>query len=236
MKRQISSNSATFTPQSYKTFSGALIAFFEQECPQLCGFKTRQVLVQSINDMVMKFYPKTNHLRPGQITWPTVHKDEKGAYGKSMKNTRLTNVILDLVQQQDAADRADGKKLRDIKKEATGRLCRQAFEQDGCMTNAEIANKLFIEQKTVQQVSRETYHSVRSIERYIVAFKQILLCRQKGMNTEEIAFSVRKTVRLVKEYEKIIDGYIDNNYIIGALLNLEVGIESAFEKIVASMP
>ena len=45
-----------------------------------------------------------------------------------------------------------------------------------------------------------------------------------------------KTVRLVKEYEKIIDGYIDNNYIIGALLNLEVGIESAFEKIVASMP
>lgn len=280
MKRHISSNSATFTPQSFKTFIGALIAFFEQECPQIGGFKTRQVLVQSINDMVMKFYPETNHLRPGQITWPTVHKDEKGSYGKSMKNTRLTNVILDLVQQQDAAERADGKRLRDIKKEATGRLCRQAFEQDGCMTNAEIAimlkispstvgkyiaeietesqtvlprrgtihdmgpslthkriiiNKLFIEQKTVQQVCRETYHSVRSIERYIVAFKQILLCRQKGMNTEEIAFSVRKTVRLVKEYEKIIDEYIDNNYILAALLNLEVGIESAFEKITASM-
>ena len=98
-----------------------------------------------------------------------------------------------------------------------------------------IINKLFIEQKTVQQVSRETYHSIRAIERYIVAFKQILLCRQKGMNTEEIAFSVRKTVRLVKEYEKIIDEYKDSNYILAELLNLEVGIESSIEKTINSM-
>lgn len=281
MKQHISANHATFNPQLHKSFEGALGAFFEQECPQLSGFRTRQVLVKCINDMVLQFFPETSHMRPGQITWPTVHKDEKGSYGKSMKNTRLTNVVLDLVQQQDAADRADGKKLRDIKKEATARLCRQAFEQDGCMTNAEIAimlkispltvskyiaeietesqtvlprrgtihdmgpslthkkiiiNKLFIEQKTVQQVSRETYHSVRAIERYIVAFKQILLCRQKGMNTEEIAFSVRKTARLVKEYEKIIDEYKDSNYILGKLLNLEVGIESSFEKMINSMP
>lgn len=98
-----------------------------------------------------------------------------------------------------------------------------------------IINKLFIEQKTVQQVSRETYHSVRAIERYIVTFKQILLCRQKGMTTEEIAFSVRKTVRLVKEYEKIIDEYRDRNYILARLLNLEIGIETAMEKIINSM-
>lgn len=56
------------------------------------------------------------------------------------------------------------------------------------------------------------------------------------MNTEEIAFSVRKTARLVKEYEKIIDEYKDGNYILGKLLNLEVGIESSFEKMINSMP
>jgi DNA-binding CsgD family transcriptional regulator len=280
MKQHISANHATFNPQLYKSFVGALGAFFEQECPQLGGFRTRQVLVKCIHDMVLKFFPETSHMRPGQITWPTVHKNEKGSYGKSMKSTRLTNVVLDLIQQQDVIDRADGKKLRDIKKEAAGRLCRQAFEQDGCMTNAEIAiilkispatvskyiaeieiesqtvlprrgtihdmgpslthkkiiiNKLFIEQKTVQQVSRETYHSIQAIERYIVAFKQILLCRQKGMNAEEIAFAVRKTVRLVKEYEKIIDEYKDSNYILAELLNLEVGIESSIEKTINSM-
>lgn len=280
MKRHITDNQAVFNPQAYKSFTGALGAFLEQECPQLGGFRTRQVLVKTINDMVLRFFPETNHLRPGQITWPTVHKNEKGSYGKSIKNTRLTNVVIDLVQTQDAMDRGNGKKLREIKKEATGRICRQAFEQDGCMTNAEIAillkiapatvskyiseieienqtvlprrgtihdmgpslthkkiiiNKLFIEQKTVQQVSRETYHSVRAIERYIVAFKQILLCRQKGMNTDEIAFSVRKTKRLVKEYEKIIDEYRETSYVLDNLLNLELGIETQTEQLVNNM-
>lgn len=280
MNKHISGCYATFNPQLYKTFEGALIAFIEQECPQLGGFQTRQVLARCIADMVRQFYPETSHMSPGQITWPTVHKDEKGSYGKSIKNTRLTNVVLDLVQPHDAADRASGKRLREIKKDAAARLCCQAFEQEGCLTNAEIAimlkispptvskyisevetetqtvlprrgtihdmgpslthkkiiiNKLFIDQKTVQQVSRETYHSVQAIQRYIVAFKQILLCRQKGMNTEEIAFSVRKTVRLVKEYEKIIDEYKDSNYILRNLMNLEIGIQTQNEKYINDM-
>ena len=50
------------------------------------------------------------------------------------------------------------------------------------------------------------------------------------MNTEEIAFSVRKTPRLVKEYEKIIDEYKDSNYILRDLMNLEIGIETQTEK------
>ena len=72
-----------------------------------------------------------------------------------MKSTRLTNVVLDLIQQQDVIDRANGKKLRDIKKEAAARLCRQAFEQDGCMTNAEIAIILKISPPTVSKYIAE---------------------------------------------------------------------------------
>ena len=281
MKQHISAAEATFAPQSHKTFEGALGAFFEQECPQLGGFRTRQVLVKSVSDMVGKFYPETSHMRQGQISWPTVCKNEKGSYGKSIKNTELTNVILDLVQQRDAADRAKGKKLREIKKDATARLCEQAYKQDGCLTQAEVAimlkicpstvgkyisewetehqcvvprrgsihdmgptlthkkiiiNKLFIELKTVQQTSRETYHSHKAIERYITAFKQILLCTQKGMNTDEIAFAVKKSKRLVKEYEKIIEEYKDQNYILEKLLNFEIDIETPLEKMLNSTP
>lgn len=280
MKKHITGNQATFVPMYYKTFEGAMMAFLEQECPQIGGTRTRQVLATSILDMVHKFYPKTSNMQPGQMTWVTVHKDEKGSYGKSIKNTELTSVVLDLVQSQDVLDRANGKKLRDIKKEAAARLCKQAYEQNGCLTNAEIAvilkistataskyiseverdsqtvlprrgtihdigpslthkkiiiNKLFMEGKTVQQVSRETYHSVQAIQRYIVAFKQILLCRQKQMTTEEIAYSVGKTKRLVKEYEKIIDNYKEKSYILKKLLNYEVRIETQFEQDVNKM-
>jgi hypothetical protein len=276
MKNNLTANQATFNPQAYKSFEGALEAFFSSECPQLGGFRTRQVLVKSILDMVNKFYPETSHMRPGQVTWPTVHKNEKSSYGKSMKQTRLTTVILDLVQTSDAKDRADGKKLKTIKKEAVARLCKQSFEQEGCMTNAELAillkispatvskyinewetenkevlprrgsihdmgptlthkkiiiEKLFIDQKAVGQVSRETYHSLPAIQRYISMFKQVLLCKRKGMSREEIAYALNRTKRLVKEYEVIIEEYKDKNYVMEDLLKFEVQVESRNETV-----
>jgi hypothetical protein len=270
MKKNIDDNHARFCPQAFKSFDGALEAFFSSECPQLGGILTRQMLVKSISDMVRQFYPETSHMQPGQVTWPTVHRDEFASYRKTIKETRLTTVILDLVQPQDALDRAKGKKLVIIKKEAIARLCKQAFEQKGCLTNAELAillkmgpntvskyikewetenrevlprrgsihdmgptlthkkiiiEKLFIEQKTVQQVSRETFHSLPAIQRYISAFRQVLLCRQKGMSTEEIAYSIGRTVRLVLEYEKILEEYKEKNYVVEALLKSEIGME-----------
>lgn len=274
MKKNIDANHATFCPQAYKSFEGALEAFLSYECPQIGGVRTRQVLVKSIADMVRQFFPETSHMRPGQVTWPTVHRDEFSSYGKSIKQTRLTTVVLDLVRSEDALERSKGKKLRPIKKEAVARMCKQAYEQDGCLTNAEVAillkispssvskyikewetenrevlprrgsihdmgptlthkkiiiEKLFIEQKTVQQVSRETLHSLPAIQRYISTFKQVLLCKQKGMKTEEVAFSIGRTVRLVKEYEIIIEGYKEKNYIMETLLNSEIGTETRFQ-------
>ncbi|MCQ2050355.1 MAG: DUF1670 domain-containing protein [Candidatus Saccharibacteria bacterium] len=280
MKENISATFAVYEPVHYKTFQGALDAFFEQECPQIGGFRMRQALVNAIYSMVLKFFPETNHLRQGQTVWTTVHKNAKGSYGKSIKNTELTPVVLTLVQDTDAMDRAHGKKLRELKKEAIARLCQEAYAQDGCLTETELAvmlkmspttvgiylreyeaeqknvlprrgtihdmgptlthkkiiiEKLFIEQKTVQQVIRETCHSARAIERYITSFKQILLCYRKGMNLDEISFSVRKTKNLVQEYLDIIDNYKDRMYILEKLENYEVDVETVFERDVHSM-
>jgi hypothetical protein len=182
--------------------------------------------------------------------------------------------VLDLIGRQDAEDRAKGKKLKELKSEAIARMCKQAYEQDGCLTAAELSillkmspwtigkyikeweltnkevlprrgsihdigptlthkkiiiEKLFIEQKTVHQVSRETNHSLAAIQRYISTFKQVLLCKQKGMSTEETAYAVGKTVRLIKEYEAIIEGYREKNYVMKALLNCEVAMETRGE-------
>ena len=274
MKKHVDANHATFCPQAHKTFEGALEAFFATECPQLGGFRTRQVLVKSILDMVHQFYPETSHMRPGQIVWPTVHKGEFSSYGKSIKQTRLKSVILDLVRSCDALERANGKKLREIKIEAVARMCKQAYEQEGCLTNAELAillkispntvgnyikewelknhevlprrgsihdmgptlthkkiiiEKLFIEQKPVQQVSRETYHSLAAIQRYISMFKQVLLCKQKGMSLEETAYAVGRTKRLVREYEVIIEEYKEKNYVMQSLLKFETEMETRTE-------
>jgi DNA-binding CsgD family transcriptional regulator len=270
MNQQLSFAQATFGPQQFKTFEGALDAFLAQECPQLGGFRTRQVLTQSIGHMVREFYPETTHLQPGQTPWVTVAKDERAGYGKRIQQTRLTPVVLAVVQPHDAQERANGKKLREIKREATARLFTQAYEQGGCMTHAEVAlllkisaptvsnyvrdwelehhtvlptrgsihdmgptlshkkiiiHKLFIEQKSVQQVSRETYHSFEAIQRYISTFKRVLLCRQKGLSTDETAYTVKLSRRLVQQYEAIIEEYQNQAHILDRLLHYEAPIE-----------
>jgi hypothetical protein len=274
MKKTLTSAQATYQPQIYKSFEGALGAFLADQCPQIGGSMTRQVLVEGISNMVSKFYPETSHLRQGQTVWPTVHRKEKGSYGKSIRNTELTPVVLDLIRTEDLVERAHGKRLRDLKKEAVARLCKQAFEQDGCLCGAEIAillkisvptvgkyirewemehktvlprrgsihdigptlthkkiilYKLFIEQKSVQQTSRETYHSLQAIQRYISTFRQVLLCIQKRMTTEQIAFATGRTKRLIKEYEQIIEEYKNDNYNTKQLLGSEVHIENNIE-------
>jgi len=275
MKKHQSSLDATYTPQTFKSFEGALFSFLRSECPQIGGDMTRQVLVQSIHGMVRQFFPGTDHLEPGQIVWPTVHKDAKGSYGKRIQDTQLTTVVLDLVQGCDAADRAAGKRLRDMKIEAVARLCIQSCQQDGCLTSAELAlllkvspgavgkyiaewetehstvlprrgsihdmgptlthkriiiHKLFIEQKSVQQTSRETYHSLPAIQRYISAFRKVLLCQRNGMTTEEIAYATKMTPRLVREYERIIAHYADRSYVLQRLLEFQPHVASTTEK------
>ena len=137
MKQRIEQGISTYGPIQHKTFEGALGSFFANECPQLGGERTRQVLVQLIAELVGRFYPQTTHLRQGQIQWTAVHKNEKASYGKRITQSRLTPVVLDLVQGRDAKDRAEGLKLREIKREAVARLFQQAYDQDGVLTNGD---------------------------------------------------------------------------------------------------
>jgi len=252
MNKHLDQNQRRFGPQQHKSFAGALGAFFEHECPQLGGDRTRRVLVQAIAEMVRSFYPETSHLEPGQTPWVAVHKDATHYYGKTMANTKLTPIVLDLVASDEAAVRARGHKLRDLKRQATARLFQQAYRQNGVLTNADVAlllrvsphtvsnyvsqwelehnqilprrgtihdigsslthkriiiHKLFIEQHTVEQVARDTNHSYQAIQNYIGTFRQVVLCKKNGMSSDEIAFAIKRSRRLVREYEKIIEYY-----------------------------
>jgi len=45
MKKTLTSAQATYMPQTYKSFEGVLGAFLAEQCPQIGGSMTRQVLV-----------------------------------------------------------------------------------------------------------------------------------------------------------------------------------------------
>ena len=275
MKHNISAKAALYGPQQHKTFTGALGAFFQDQCPQLGGYLSRMALVKAIVDMVHKHYPETSHLRAGQMPWVTVHKDEKGAYGKSINNSELTSVYLTLVTEDDAEDRKNGKKLKEMKKDACARLCKEAYEQGGCLTQAELAillkistptvskyiaewemdsgeclprrgtihdmgptlthkkiiiEKLFIDRKSVQQTSRETFHSYQAIHRYICTFKKVLLCYRKGLTKEEICVAAGHSKRLIQQYLDLIEEFKQRGIILEQIEKYNATIESHYEQ------
>lgn len=129
----------TYGPAAQKTFTGALEAFFSCEFPQLAGERARRSVVQGIVEMVHRFFPATSNLRQGQTTWISVAKNEVSSYGKSITETRMVPVIVSLLAADEAQQRRDGKRLRDIKREAVARACLEIDAQGGCVTGAELA-------------------------------------------------------------------------------------------------
>jgi Protein of unknown function (DUF1670) len=129
----------TYGPAAQKTFTGALEAFFASEFPQLAGERARRSVVQGIVEMVHRFFPATSHLRQGQTTWISVAKNEVSSYGKTITETRMVPVIVTLLAEDEAQQRRDGKRLRDIKRESVARACLEIDQQGGCVTASELA-------------------------------------------------------------------------------------------------
>jgi hypothetical protein len=155
MSSQLENARATFGPQQFKTFEGALQSLLASECPQLGGVRSRQVIVQAISELVAAHYPAATHMTQGQVRWTCVDKAEKSSYGKKMSQSQLTAVVLDLLPASEIAARAEGGKLRAIKVEATSRLFLQAYEQGGVLTNCEVALLLKLSPNTVGTYRRE---------------------------------------------------------------------------------
>lgn len=146
---------ALYSTVQYKNFPSALFAFFEKEFPQLGGSIVRKSMVDMVCKMVGDFFPETTHLRPGQTPWVTVDAGEKGNYGKAIRDTKLIPVVLDLVKADEARERAEGKKVSEIKREAAVRLCKQAYSQGGCLTLSEVAVLLKSSVATASKYIRE---------------------------------------------------------------------------------
>jgi len=82
----------------------------------------------------------------------------------------------------------------------------------------EICRLLFLEGKTVSQVIHLTKHSARAIDRYITNFRQVFVCKTKGLTVPETAHATKISQRLIEEYHRLFDEYALTNARFDALL------------------
>ena len=63
-----------------------------------------------------------------------------------------------------------------------------------------ICRKRFVEGKEAEQIARETYHSLESVDRYLGQYDRVRQCRLLGLDAKEIASVLACSERLVHEY------------------------------------
>lgn len=219
MKSSKSTVAAQLGPLQKKTFASALSHFFEEQCPQMGGQLTRQVLVNKVQELVEEFYPPNTHLRMGQVMWPAVDENETSCWGKSIENTRLKPVFVDMITPQDIEAILRGEKKKKIRQRVTVRLFEQAKEQSGVFTGVDVATIMNLSPATIYKYVREWEKenqitvprrgTVHDMGPSITHKKQI--CHKvivEGKSIEETAretnHSPEAVTRYVKDYKRIL--------------------------------
>lgn len=219
MKSGKSSVESLFGPLQRKTFAAALSQFFEEQCPQMGGQLTRDMLVRSIQQLIEKFYPPNTHLRMGQIMWPAVDEHEKAAYGKTIEKTKLKPVFVDLISQDDIEAVLQGERAKVIRQRATMRLFKQAKTQGGVLTGVDVGSMMRLSPATISKYVREWEKehqeiiprrgTVHDMGRSITHKKQI--CYRVVVQGKSIEAAARETnhspeavTRYIKDYKRIL--------------------------------
>jgi len=72
--------------------------------------------------------------------------------------------------------------------------------------------ELYVKEYTPSEIQRSTYHSLKSIERYIRDFSRVAILTERGESVDNIRLIVGISERLVKEYQELYNKYKDGEH------------------------
>lgn len=128
-----------YRPMLRKTFEAAAGAFVTREFPFLRGTMIVDLFVQELKKLVDVYYPSPSHLRPGQMLWMAVDKNEKLGYKKPITQTKMKPVVLTILVQEDLLRYLKGIPIEKIRQSAWARCLRQADAQGAVLSGIDLA-------------------------------------------------------------------------------------------------
>jgi hypothetical protein len=139
-------------PLLAKTLENALAHRIAKEFPRIGGPRIRKLCAEMIMEVV------NNHLRPkdcvrhGQVVWTAVGIDNPLGRHKKMADTDLVTVVLDASTPEDIQARIDRVPTSQWRLQKAIRMCRQAYEQGGLLTNYDLSEILNLSDSLIGQL------------------------------------------------------------------------------------
>lgn len=138
-----------------KSIGSAIKSLLNSEYKFLGGDKVQEMFVGDVLKLFKEYNRDAWNLEPGQTRWFAVCADEKQGYGKPLEKTRITPVILSVVHDEDRKIREDGYSHRELRKFKIVRILKEAYEQNGVLSQADVAEMLGVSIGTVGRDIRE---------------------------------------------------------------------------------
>jgi len=135
MKRDL--NSDIYGPMMYKTYETSLFQLIDAEFGYIGGPDVIELFVKKIVELNNKYYLDKNCIKPGQMLWLAVEKNEKQGYGKKMKDTKLIPVVLTLITPEDIEDYCKGEKPLKLKQKFIAKVYNETYDQGGVLSESD---------------------------------------------------------------------------------------------------
>jgi len=125
------------------------------------GVVTASAIVEDILTTVESYYRYSDNsfLKPGQMVWHAVPINEMPAKGKSIYQTALKPVVLDIISDSDIEDMRKPIHHREIRIKKVERWTQQAYEQGALLSQLDLAVLFGVNEFTAGNYVRE-YHSL----------------------------------------------------------------------------
>ena len=125
------------------------------------GAVTASAIVDDLLALIDQYYRYSDNsfLKQGQMVWPAVPIDEYPKKGKSIAQTKLKPVVLDIITDSDIDDMKIPLHHRELRLKKIERWTQQAYDQGALLTQLDLAVLLTTTTFTAGQYVRE-YHTI----------------------------------------------------------------------------
>ena len=176
------------------------------------GTVTASAIVEDILNVVDNYYRYSDNsfLKPGQMVWHAVPIDEMPSKGKSIYQTAIKPVVLDIISDSDIEDMKKPIHHREIRLKRVERWTQQAFEQGALLSQLDLAVLLSVSEFTAGNYVREyqslygrslpTRGNIQKIGSGQTHKKQIISYYQKGYLVPAICQRTNHSKDAVERY------------------------------------
>lgn len=207
-----------FLPLLDKTLENAIAHRIGQEFPRIGGPRIRRLCADLILEVVRQHLRPRDHVTHGQVLWMAVSVDDPPRRHQRIAETDLVPVVLDLSTPDDVERRLQRAAPPQRRLQRLLRLCRQAYDQGGLLSNCDLAELLHMdpshvgnlladhERRTETLVPRRaTIHDVGSglTHKRIICIKRYREGKPADQVARETYHSLEAVDRYLGQYDRV---------------------------------